>query len=159
MEREKKLGILSNLIPIQILQYEFLGPIRLSEWGPPMEEVVYILFAKNKDVFNIIYAGESGKTEASDFFTKNEQFKCWLSNAGGENNLYLSIYPMWESNQSARKQLVHKIVDKYKPVCNQINEDSENVPTSTARTIEQEPEPEEAKDDLLDELKKKTGEE
>ena len=59
----------------------------------------------------------------------------------------------------SRKQLVHKIVDKYKPVCNQINEDSENVPTSTARTIEQEPEPEEAKDDLLDELKKKTGEE
>ncbi|GIS96468.1 MAG: hypothetical protein CM1200mP23_2740 [Nitrososphaerota archaeon] len=159
MEKEKKVGILSNLVPIQILQYEFLGPIRLSEWGPPMEEVVYILFAKNKDVFNIIYAGESGKTEASDFFTKNEQFKCWLSNAGGENNLYLSIYPMWESNQSARKQLVHKIVDKYKPVCNQINEDSENVPTSTARTIEQEPEPEEAKDDLLDELKKKTGEE
>ena len=159
MEKEKKLGILSNLVPIQILQYEFLGPIRLSEWGPPMEEVVYILFAKNKDVFKIIYVGESGKTEASDFFTKNEQFKCWLSNAGGENNLYLSIYPMWESNQSARKQLVHKIVDKYKPVCNQINEDSENVPTSTARTIEQEPEPEEAKDDLLDELKKKTGEE
>ena len=104
MEKEKKLGILSNLVPIQILQYEFLGPIRLSEWGPPMEEVAYILFAKNKDVFNIIYAGESGKTEASDFFTKNEQFKCWLSNAGGENNLYLSIYPMWESNQSARKQ-------------------------------------------------------
>ena len=159
MEKEKKLGILSNLVPIQKLQYEFLGPIRLSEWGPPMEEVAYILFAKNKDVFNIIYAGESGKTEASDFFTKNEQFKCWLSNAGGENNLYLSIYPMWESNQSARKQLVHKIVDKYKPVCNQINEDSENVPTSTARTIEQEPEPEEAKDDLLDDLKKKTGEE
>ena len=159
MEKEKKLGILSNLVPIQILQYEFLGPIRLSEWGPPMEEVAYILFAKNKDVFNIIYAGESGKTEASDFFTKNEQFKCWLSNAGGENNLYLSIYPMWESNQSARKQLVHKIVDRYKPVCNQVSEDSENIHTSTARTIEPEPEPEEAKDDLLDDLKKKTDEE
>ena len=48
-----------------------------------MEEVAYILFAKNKDVFNIIYVGESGKTEASDFFLqKNEQFKmlgvkCW----------------------------------------------------------------------------------
>ena len=159
MEKEKKLGILSNLVSIQILQYEFLGPIRLSEWGPPMEEVAYILFAKNKDVFNIIYAGESGKTEASDFFTKNEQFKCWLSNAGGENNLYLSIYPMWESSQSARKQLVRKIVDKYKPVCNQVSEDSENTHTSTAQTIEPEPEPEEAKDDLLDELKKKTDEE
>ena len=145
-------------MPIQILQYEFLGPIRLSEWGPPMEEVVYILFAKNKDVFNIIYAGESGKTEASDFFTKNEQFKCWLSNAGGENNLYLSIYPMWESNQSARKQLVRKIVDRYKPVCNQVSEDSENRPTNTAQIIEPEPEPEETKDDLLDDLKKKTDE-
>jgi len=159
VEKEKKLVILSNLMPIQILQYEFLGPIGLSEWGPPMEEVVYILFAKNKDVFNIIYVGESGKTEASDFFTKNEQFKCWLSNAGGENNLYLSIYPMWESNQSARKQLVRKIVDRYKPVCNQVSEYSENTPTSTAQTVEPEPEPEEAKDDLLDELKKKTDEE
>jgi len=27
---------------IQILLYEFLGPIKLSEWGPPMEEVAYI---------------------------------------------------------------------------------------------------------------------
>jgi len=159
VEKEKKLVILSNLMPIQILQYEFLGPIGLSEWGPPMEEVVYILFAKNKDVFNIIYVGESGKTESSDFFTKNEQFKCWLSNAGGENNLYLSIYPMWESNQSARKQLVRKIVDRYKPVCNQVSEYSENTPTSTAQTVEPEPEPEEVKDDLLDELKKKTDEE
>ena len=145
-------------MPIQILQYEFLGPIRLSEWGPPMEEVAYILFAKNKDVFNIIYVGESGKTEESDFFTKNEQFKCWLSNAGGEDNLYLSIYPMWESSQSARKQLVRKIVDRYKPVCNQVSEDSENTHTSTAQIIEPEPEPEETKDDLLDDLKKKTDE-
>jgi len=150
---------------IQILQYEFLGPIKLSEWGPPMEEVAYILFAKNKEVFNIIYVGESEKTEELDFFTKNEQFKCCLSNAGGENNLYLSIYPMWESSQSARKQLVRKIVDRYKPVCNQVSEDSENTPTSTAQTIEHEPEPEEAKDDsnknlddLLDELRKKTEE-
>ena len=124
-----------------------------------MDKVAYIIFSKNKDVFNIIYAGESGKTEASDFFTKNEQFKCWLSNTGGENNLYLSIYPMWESNQSARKQLVRKIVDRYKPACNQVSEDSENTHTSTTRTIEPEPQQEEAEDDLLDELKKKTGEE
>jgi len=70
---------------------------------------------------------------------------------------------MWGSSQSARKQLVRKIVDRYKPVCNQVSEDSENIPTSTAQTIEPEPEPEEVKDnsnknldDLLDELKKKT---
>mgnify|MGYP000880142433 FL=1 len=104
---------------IQILQYEFLGPIKLSEWGPPMDRVAYIIFSKNKDVFNMIYVSESDKTEARDFFTKNDQFKCWLSYAGKEENLYLSIYPMWESDRSERTQLVRKIISKYKPVCNE----------------------------------------
>ena len=127
---------------IQILQYEFLGPIKLSEWGPPMDRVVYIIFSKNKDVFNIIYVGESEKTESKDFFTKNDQFKCWLSYTGKEENLYLSIYPMWESSQSQRNQLVKKIISKYKPVCNEINEDSQNAQTTIAQTTEPEPEPE-----------------
>ena len=127
---------------IQILQYEFLGPIKLSEWGPPMDRVVYIIFYKNKDVFNMIYVAESDKTEAQDFFIKNDQFKCWMSYAGKEEDLYLSIYPMWESSQSQRNQLVKKIISKYKPVCNEVNEDSQNAQTTIARTIEPEPEPE-----------------
>ncbi|MDX1533798.1 MAG: hypothetical protein R3230_06315, partial [Nitrosopumilaceae archaeon] len=60
---------------IQILQYEFLGPIRLSEWGPPMEKVVYLIMSRDKDRFNIIYADECEKTEKNDFFTQNDQFK------------------------------------------------------------------------------------
>ena len=127
---------------IQILQYEFLGPIKLSEWGPPMDRVVYIIFSKNKDVFNIIYVGESEKTESKDFFTKNDQFKCWLSYTGKEENLYLSIYPMWESSQPQRNQLVKKIISKYKPVCNEVNEDPQNAQTTIAYTTEPEPEPE-----------------
>ena len=127
---------------IQILQYEFLGPIKLSEWGPPMDRVVYIIFSKNKDVFNIIHVAESEKTESKDFFTKNDQFKCWLSYTGKEENLYLSIYPMWESSQSQRNQLVKKIISKYKPVCNEVNEDSQNAQTTIAQTTEPEPEPE-----------------
>ena len=126
---------------IQILHYEFLGPIKISEWGPPMEGVVYIIFSKNKDVFNMLYVGETEKTNASDFFTKNTQFKCWLSHAGNEGNLYLSIYPMWESSESQRKQLENKIIARYKPVCNQINED-QNTFSTTSRTIDPEPEPE-----------------
>ena len=42
---------------IQILQYEFLGPIGLSEWGPPMDKVVYMIFTKNKEVFKMLYVG------------------------------------------------------------------------------------------------------
>ena len=127
---------------IQILHYEFLGPIKLSEWGPPMEGVVYVIFSRKKDVFNMLYVGETEKTEAGDFFTKNEQFRCWLSSAGNEENLYLSIYPMWESTESQRRQLENKIISKYKPICNQINDDEQDTYNTTVRTTEPEPEPE-----------------
>ena len=128
---------------IQILQYEFLGPIKLSEWGPPMDKVVYIIFYKNKDVFNMIYVGESDKTESRDFFTKNDQFKCWLSYAGKEENLYLSIYPMWESSVSQRRLLVKKVISKYKPVCNDdASENGSNISQVTEPEPEPEPEPE-----------------
>ena len=127
---------------IQILHYEFLGPIKLSEWGPPMEAVVYIIFSKHKDVFNMLYVGETGKTDAGDFFTKNAQFKCWLSHAGSEENLYLSIYPMWESSESQRRQLENKIISRYKPVCNQFDDSDQDVFSTTVRTTKPEPEPE-----------------
>lgn len=103
---------------IQILQYEFLGPVNLSEWGPPMDEVIYLLLRRAKDTFEIIYAGESEKTQETDFFTKNAKFKCWIQNAGSEQNLYLSIYPMWGSKPEERKRLLEKIIDRYKPPCN-----------------------------------------
>ena len=56
---------------IQVLSYEFLGPIKLSEWGPPMDPVLYLLLSKNKETFQIIYAGESDHTDDLGFFTKN----------------------------------------------------------------------------------------
>jgi len=103
---------------IQILHYEFLGPVKLSEWGPPMEEVVYVILARTKDTFNIIYVDESEKTDETDFFTKNDKFKCWINTAGSANNLYLSIYPMWKSEKKERQRLVSKAIKNYKPVCN-----------------------------------------
>lgn len=103
---------------IQILHYEFLGPIRLSEWGPPMEEVVYVILARTKDAFNIIYVDQSEKTDKTDFFTKNDKFKCWLTHAGSDENLYLSIYPMWGSDAKEREKIVNKAIARYTPVCN-----------------------------------------
>ena len=58
---------------IQILHYEFLGPIKLTEWEPPMSEVVFVILARNKDIFNIIYIDQSEKTNETDFFTKNKK--------------------------------------------------------------------------------------
>ena len=103
---------------IQILHYEFLGPIKLSDWGPPMDEVVYIIMGRFKDIFKILYVDQSEKTKETDFFTKNDKFKCWITHAGSEDNLYLSIYPMYDSDKNNRQKIVNKTIGKYHPICN-----------------------------------------
>ncbi len=103
---------------IQILHYEFLGPIKISEWGPPMDEVVYVLFGKIKEGYTMIFTDQTEKVTEDNFFIKNEKFKCWLQHAGSESQLYLSIYPMWNSEKDDRERIVQKIISKYKPVCN-----------------------------------------
>ena len=103
---------------IQILHYEFLGPIEISEWGPPMNQLIYLLFSKTKNGFNILYASQVEKTEKTDFFIQDEKFKCWLQHAGSEDLLYLAIYPMPDSEESDRERIVQKIIRKYRPPCN-----------------------------------------
>ena len=105
-------------LAIQILHYEFLGPIEISEWGPPMNKLIYLLFSKTKNGFNMLYASQVKKTEKTDFFIQNEKFKCWLQHAGSEDLLYLAIYPMPDSEESDRERVVQKIISKYRPPCN-----------------------------------------
>jgi len=105
-------------LAIQILHYEFMGPIRLDEWGPPMEEVVYILLARSRDRFSLIYADQCTKSDDAGFFTKNPRFKCWMSQAGSEDNLYVAVHPMFGSSARDRMFAVGKIVSKYSPHCN-----------------------------------------
>jgi len=83
-----------------------------------MEKVVYLIMSRNKDGFNIIYADECEKTEKNDFFTQNDKFKCWLKNVVNEENLYLSIFPMFEAKDYDRKRVTDKVIAQYKPICN-----------------------------------------
>lgn len=103
---------------IQILHYEFLGPIKLGEWGPPMEKVVYLILSREHEKFHIVYVGECEKTDDLGFFTKNPNFKCWLSKGGSEKLLYLAILPLFESEPSDRKGILQKIISQYNPPCN-----------------------------------------
>lgn len=121
-QKEEKFGACSICMTIQILHYEFLGPIKLAEWGPPMDKVIFVILAREKDIFKVIYAEQSEKTNKKDFFTKNEKFKCWISHARFENNLYLSILPMFKSDKKERERIVYKTISKYNPICNQKNE-------------------------------------
>ena len=101
---------------IQILQYEFLGPIPLDEWGPPMEKLVYLIMSRDKDQFNIIYVGDCEKTDDESFFTQNPNFKCWMQHS--EKTLHLAILPLFDSSPESRQNLLNKIIYRYKPVCN-----------------------------------------
>ncbi len=82
-----------------------------------MDKVVYIIFKQDKTGFIPLYADQSNKTENEDFFTQNDSFKCWIQNAGNEESLYLSILPLWESDEPERKRIVEKIISKYRPLC------------------------------------------
>ena len=116
--KKEKTANFTMIMTIQILHYDFLGPVKLDEWGPPMDKVVFVILARNKDLFNIIYIDQSEKTNDSDFFTKHKKFKCWITHTGSEKNLYLSIYPMSDSDEKERQKLVNIALERYKPVCN-----------------------------------------
>ena len=124
--------MLELLLSIQILQYEFMGPIKLDEWGPPMEKVVYLILSRTKDSFNIIYVGDCEKTDEKNYFIANSNFKCWVQKTGSENSLYLAILPMFDSSPSARAGVVGKILQRYKPACNE-NEVVEKKPEYVIR--------------------------
>ncbi len=103
---------------IQILQYEFLGPIRLEEWGPPMEKLVYLVLSFDKDKFNILYVGKCEKTDDESFFTRHPSHSCWTQHMGYEKSLFLAILPLFESSEDERQNVINKIVALYKPACN-----------------------------------------
>ena len=103
---------------IQILQYEFLGPIPLKEWGPPMEKLVYLILSRDKDNFEIVYVGDCEKTDNKAFFEQNSNYKCWVEKSGSEESLYLAILPLFESSAEKRQNVFSKILTHYKPLCN-----------------------------------------
>ncbi len=83
-----------------------------------MDEVVYIIMGRFKDTFKIQYVEQSEKSKETDFLTKNDKFKCWITHAGSEDDLYLCIYPMYDSDKNNRRKIVDKTIGKYHPICN-----------------------------------------
>ena len=106
------------MLSIQILQYEFMGPIPLDDWGPPMEKLIFLILSRDKDKFQIVYVGDCEKTEDKSFFVQHPQFKCWVEQSGSENLLHLAILPLFDSSPEYRKNVHAKIISHYKPVCN-----------------------------------------
>lgn len=109
------------VVSIQILQYEFLGPIPLSEWGPPMGKLLYLILYRDKDRFNLLYVGDCEHTDDKGFFIQHEQFGCWAQKAGSDSALYLAVLPLGDSDALQRKSILRRIVSNYRPPCNPVD--------------------------------------
>ncbi len=83
-----------------------------------MEKVVYIILSRDKDQFRPTYAGVCEQTHDRAFFTSMDSFKCWISMAGSEQNLYLAILPMFESDEYERRRITDRVITALKPSCN-----------------------------------------
>ena len=92
--------------------------------------------SRNKDKFDIIYAGDCLKTDDKLFFTSHKKFQCWLKQSGSEQSLYLAIFPMFESSDAKRRNVIQKIIAQYKPPCN-ADEISEPKPDYVVRASEE----------------------
>ena len=103
---------------LQILQYEFLGPVPLAEWGPPMGELLYLVLSKRRDRFNMLYADDCEHTDDRAFFVQHPRFKCWVEKAGSDTALHLAVLPMAGSGTQRRQAVLHRIVSSYRPPCN-----------------------------------------
>lgn len=118
LEKKKRQFNKTSSLSIQILQYEFLGPIPLDEWGPPMEKMVFLIMSRDKDRFSIVYAGDCEKTDDKSFFIRHSGFKCWVEKSGSEKSLYLAILPLFEASKEHRENVLYKIKMRYDPPCN-----------------------------------------
>jgi len=83
-----------------------------------MDKVVYLIMSRQKDSFNIIYAGNCETTQDEGYFTTHSNFKCWTENSGSERSLHLAILPMFESENNERKKILDQILARYQPICN-----------------------------------------
>jgi len=101
-----------------------------------MEKLVYLILSRTKDKFDMVYVGDCPKTDEKSFFTSHDQFKCWLQKSGSEQSLYLAIFPMFESSEAKRHNVVQKIIAQYKPPCN-ADEISEPKPDYVVRVSEE----------------------
>ncbi|MDE0090783.1 MAG: hypothetical protein OXP12_05465 [Thaumarchaeota archaeon] len=118
---------------IQILQYEFLGPVPLSEWGPPMGEILYAVLSRDRDRFNMLHVGDCEHTDDKAFFVQHEQFKCWVEKAGSDSALYLAVFPMKDSGVQRRRAVLQRIIRSYKPPCNPAADLPEQKPSYNVR--------------------------
>ena len=104
-------------------EISFEGPYQISNWDPPNRAGVYAIMYKqdvSKNLFTLVYIGESGNLNDRGFYMSHHQYKCWISYAGSESNIYIGTYLMPYSTDEQRREIERSLIKRLDPFCNRI---------------------------------------
>lgn len=103
--------------------YEFEGPHKLVDWEAPRKAAVYVISHKPNPVqkpkrHKNTYTGETENLSERGFPWGHEESDCWIDEAGGKDNVYISLHFMPGSTEEERQDVEADIIDEYDPACN-----------------------------------------
>ena len=98
-----------------------------------MGEILYAVLSRDRDRFNMLYAGDCEHTDDKAFFVQHGQFKCWVEKAGSDSALYLAVLPMKDSGAQRRQVVLQRIIRSYRPPCNPAADIPEQRPSYNVR--------------------------
>ncbi len=101
---------------------QFTGPVPLSTWQPPALAGLYVILTFDGDVrplpYRPLYFGETDNFATRRIGRSHEKFISWSLQAGGEANLYISIFIMPSSSAVQRRAIEQQLIAVYRPPCN-----------------------------------------
>jgi len=101
----------------------FNGPFSLNYWEPPNKPAIFAIMMKpepqkSPTSFRILYFGKSFRLSDMRFYLKQKKLKCWTNYSQTTDNLYIAFFEMPKSSMDERENLLTKLINQYKPVCN-----------------------------------------
>lgn len=107
---------------IELNKHPFTSPAPIALWEPPYCAGIYAIFAQGPScgpgASRLIYVGESDSLSERGFWHSHPRYDCWLQQAGGDDNLCISLHLMPVSTPQERRQVQTGIVVACRPCCN-----------------------------------------
>ncbi len=101
----------------------FSGVEQLGSWTPPGGPCVYCVLMRPKPEqeptnFKVIYFGDHEDLADRDFYGNHPKLRCWISEGGRLDQLFIGFCQLPNSSMADRKQRVLDLVDAIRPICN-----------------------------------------
>jgi hypothetical protein len=100
----------------------FTKPVLLSSWQAPSLAGLYVILTFDGNIrplpYRPIYFGETDNLGTRRIGRSHDRFSCWSLQAGGEADLYISIFIVPLSNAEQRRAIEQQLIAVYRTPCN-----------------------------------------